>query len=520
MDDAEWIAQGPPGIDPDDSSEDEDEPGDDSFDLRGYDPVTDIKTRADADRFVASAIKHGRRSDYETLKGLVLGIAPAAQEERPVKRARQYGGAPGGLEGSPSLAKFHELVDAVHDFGTSKERRNQFKASIGAELPLSLMTGKETQDLNNLTDYDKLFRNMTKDRVLKFPNGEKVDPNPLYEHNLEDRVYEHVDGEPILNVRPQRYGDLRNEHLFMKWMYKRKKLPLLITLQRLRLSMDEFFARPDKALKMMIDQDMTPYNKQEDAHRHLFAWLVGLKHVTASVDDHFEIEHRGVAYKASTVPKPTGAKIEFVYCDANVYDGADIDKFEDIRYSDTPTGHVFHKDSAVKFEFKKYCGPPITWQYKNSYSYEVTSDHPGESKGLSHVINGMKTDGDVDGYDSKLVEELMKREHSTANVSVLAALKRAGDWGQIEHCKQFGIVFVTCDRFLAFYATYRNVNVLLLRHDNKLHKDQGRNRFVQYSLAMSRTRDQTKQAGGSKDTSLLNFGLVVVVALCSLIASA
>ena len=49
-------------------------------------------------------------------------------------------------------------------------------------------------------------------------------------------------------------------------------------------------------------------------------------------------------------------------------------------------------------------------------------------------------------------------------------------------------MFVTCDRYLARYARYRNVNVLLFEYDDKPRKDQAGVKFVQYSLAMSRHR--------------------------------
>lgn len=42
------------------------------------------------------------------------------------------------------------------------------------------------------------------------------------------------------------------------------------------------------------------------------------------------------------------------------------------------------------------------------------------------------------------------------------ALKRAGDWGQVEHCKRYGKLFMTCDRLAALYAVYRDVPVIFL----------------------------------------------------------
>ena len=45
----------------------------------------------------------------------------------------------------------------------------------------------------------------------------------------------------------------------------------------------------------------------------------------------------------------------------------------------------------------------------------------------------------------------------------LYAIKRTGDWGQVEHAKKYDKIFVTEDRMAALYAYYRGVNFILLR---------------------------------------------------------
>jgi hypothetical protein len=48
-------------------------------------------------------------------------------------------------------------------------------------------------------------------------------------------------------------------------------------------------------------------------------------------------------------------------------------------------------------------------------------------------------------------------------------MKRAGDWGQVEHCARYNKVFVTHDALAALYAFYRGVHFVLVRvvDDNK-----------------------------------------------------
>lgn len=46
----------------------------------------------------------------------------------------------------------------------------------------------------------------------------------------------------------------------------------------------------------------------------------------------------------------------------------------------------------------------------------------------------------------------------------LYALKRAGDWGQVEHCVRYGKIFVTRDKLAALYAMYRSVPFIYVNH--------------------------------------------------------
>lgn len=48
------------------------------------------------------------------------------------------------------------------------------------------------------------------------------------------------------------------------------------------------------------------------------------------------------------------------------------------------------------------------------------------------------------------------------------ALKRAGDWGQVENCVRYGKVFVTSDQIAALYAAYRGVPFVFVRQEENL----------------------------------------------------
>ena len=46
---------------------------------------------------------------------------------------------------------------------------------------------------------------------------------------------------------------------------------------------------------------------------------------------------------------------------------------------------------------------------------------------------------------------------------LLYALKRAGDWGQVENCKSYKKIFVTSDKLAALYAFHRGIRFIYLR---------------------------------------------------------
>ena len=68
------------------------------------------------------------------------------------------------------------------------------------------------------------------------------------------------------------------------------------------------------------------------------------------------------------------------------------------------------------------------------------------------------------------------------------ALKRAGDWGQVEHCVQYDNVFVTSDKLAALYAYYRGVRFILLKRDDTHFTPVVKTRvsFLRYSYILSR----------------------------------
>ena len=75
----------------------------------------------------------------------------------------------------------------------------------------------------------------------------------------------------------------------------------------------------------------------------------------------------------------------------------------------------------------------------------------------------------------------------TFSEDLLVALKRAGDWGQVEHCRRYNKVFVTGDRLAAMYAWYRGIRFVYMQYQEHF-EDELPNftSFFRYSFVMRR----------------------------------
>ena len=71
------------------------------------------------------------------------------------------------------------------------------------------------------------------------------------------------------------------------------------------------------------------------------------------------------------------------------------------------------------------------------------------------------------------------------------ALKRAGDWGQVEHCAKYDKVFVTSDKLAALYAYYRDVRFIYLYRDQSKQPYPTLVRYVFVIAKRKRNKDRT-----------------------------
>ena len=147
--------------------------------------------------------------------------------------------------------------------------------------------------------------------------------------------------------------------------------------------------------------------------------------------------------------------------DANIFDPAlnSLVLKEDRR----PTGPIFH--------------PGFPYQI----SLMGIVPNVGGQSNVRVVVRDSKTTNEImvsasdtqTHFSAKHIVKLIKRAAVTPldrfikgiDLDARFALKRAGDWGQVEHCKRYGGMIFTKDKMMALYAHSRGVDCILYSFD-------------------------------------------------------
>jgi hypothetical protein len=495
----------------------------------------------------AAAVRYvGSSTSYRTDIG---PQNPRRMESLPLRR--HVGGAqPDDIDQTDEhVSRFWELCDAVHDFADNpgdKDMREHLLESIAPVLADDCGDNNERVrkliaavvpvgiKFHRMWDKNELIKAVTAmpHFVFKLSAGTITRPNHVRGRNLEAGIQTYEAGKSVSRVVGPARPDMQNVDLYFKRAPLKKRFATIEDLVELRKVMDSFYgarasssmvtARP---LPFMIDQDMrTDKNRP---HCHLFAWMTGFEKVLVKVTKYFvhstgsDLRMSQEEFKSAKYEVPTAL---FKYCDASLHDGGSMQGF---TLSSNVTGKVFHKKSQVQFEFVGPNGP-------KEYGYKVHSRRPaynpininqvGKPDIHRTVSAGWYTDVSTGHSDfetlcsapnmKKFIDRLKAKGLHAAAPS---ALKRAGDWGQIEHCKKNNIIFVTADRLSALYAMYRDVPVLLVKHSDHIQKDDTAT-HVQYSFCMGGSMEARQRLwlGDTPTTPVQGGGGICMVSLVCL----
>ena len=201
----------------------------------------------------------------------------------------------------------------------------------------------------------------------------------------------------------------------------------------------------------------------------------------------------------------------FVKCDASLLDGS---KHRGTLITDA-TGLASHPQSRVRVTLHGATPP-------NQFLYTVNSDvylsdlfRDVEEMNVTktvknHVWTTGHGDKHADLYSTGEVKAyLASKAGGDAHIARILAVKRAGDWGQVEHCKKHDIVFVTHDKPAFLYAIMRRTKAMLFLEDSTKAKEGD---IVMYTFVMYNPKPPLGlQRGGSKTGWTVNAMLFVVL---------
>lgn len=465
------------------------------------------------------------------------------------------------------------LADAMHDFADvplehaddedvvavaeAKRERIHRDLEVG-ELPFVKRDGVTVQmTLASIADKTTFIKDMTCNATLRIA-GKDVSNEYLNGRNFEAGMYRHKSGEDLTagyaSRKEKACDGCRSAEMFCI-----KDGPFLVRVLEiinLREKMSKFFLGKD--LKFVVDQNALPRpTKYDDKDRdrpggHIVAVLLGLRKVINRLEADYKLDRRDMTpeFRDDTAAVKNLAKyndaIESTWsvevCDAGVYDGARFVQ-KDVRPE--VTGSVFHRDSPVQFVFDSVTADG-TYGYtieSKTVPVDVGNPRSGRTQVAKDVSKGVYTDRTSqrkakERHDKASLDTVLDTWDDDINCIALLALKRAGDWGQIEHCKRYKLIFVTSDRLAALYATYRDVPMLYLHHHNfvqtatyKRDDNDVEFEFVQYSFAMCGSEaaryvlDPPKVArmtksmwGGAPMMALAPFAAGIVL-LCAVLGS-
>lgn len=165
----------------------------------------------------------------------------------------------------------------------------------------------------------------------------------------------------------------------------------------------------------------------------------------------------------------------FKYSDANIFDPADITLLEKSGYDNRPTGSIYNArltQFQVYLDGVSYIIPPSFKQpgqikpstnvsiidLGNQQTFKIDNDN-SETFSPNNITQILSSEN----YKYPINPDFYTSNFQKYNSETLFALKRAGDWGQVENCKRYGKIFITGDRYAALYAYWRGVPAILVR---------------------------------------------------------
>jgi hypothetical protein len=409
-----------------------------------------------------------------------LAAEPGAQEDCPVVQ----GGGPGALAGAElTLYEFLAFCDTVHDFGRPFKDR---LACLHEWYPAPMLSVPDPNTrkfrpirVMEIKREDVLLKYLRLPQYLRFP-GHPPLLNPFRGVNILKR-YPYDPARAIdKQARCARQGVRRSSRVVSMELWLEEPQPRLLQITQI--------ANACATIRAALGAEVE--------------WIVDASHeVIPSIMTSFPIVHERLLNKFRTAPSDrdefvselNAASLKWtpVICDASLNDPGDLDRYvyeksgRRIGFDRDPTGPIYRDDYPDQVTLRG-----AVHKKNNDMCYDTEEFGEINHRYQQHSLPAMTR-----RIKDTLADEragILTHDMAMARISRSLALKRSGDWGQVENCVAKGRALMTCDKMAALFAVYRGVSVVYVQavqHDGVLQ--------VTLTLIKGRVATDRAQTGGS-----------------------
>lgn len=432
-------------------------------------PDWGIELVYDAKAFVQRGLKEATPEEKERILREFAGIRSKNIKKSRTTTKKQSKKTEGGAQTTTEFYDFMQLVDTCHDFADDEEDLETILEVMG--------------DIRVPCKFDKILLLNSNEKLLveylttcrQFRFGDAAIPNPLYKADILHKTGMEPNDtfEDLFNRQQNVYRGKYGSDvplLPVEVMTENSEAPRrLLQIAELCRIIREKFGEDcrfclDCANNQMVNVITSIQNVSDELYKAVFPG-VSVEDVSAGLKAAIQRVH------ADGTLLPTIWKAEVT--DANMFDAATTSRTLDVDVS--PTGNIYQRGVSGRdylqirldgIEKKNGNQKYVKVTFTDSDGISLTSEFTSKESPKYFSLNVIRS------FIGLNVFSKPSKQHELMNFSdhMKYAMKRAGDWGQVEHCVKYSKVFVTADKFAALYAYYRGVRFIFMReaHHRKL----------------------------------------------------
>ena len=448
-----------------------------------YYAILDIDSDSKAKEFINRSLNYISKLDLLKYYNGLTNQTINNYKKTIVRHSTQLGGNL-GPDTEPHIYKMLLLMDTIHDFkdiAECKEYLDEFIEKHLVDMPYLIENGVKSkwQDML-IRNEEECIRKLSKINTLEFIDGFTID-NPFYNidissfslYKLSQEVTSITYKELVERSINSTAHKLQTNKTFSTDLYGYGNNPNLLKIEynqlyRLIGIIDRLFSSGQETLHFQVDCTASPFSR-------LF---FSLSYINNNINELFELDQQLQQYIIDNqLEEKKNKNWIFRFSDTNISDPGDIKTLVKANNDNRPTGNIYNARVVpyqVFLDGIQYNIPPNHKQpgqikpttnitikdLSLEKTFTIDNANSGAFSG-ENITRILGVEGDKYPLNPKQYSFL--NNFTKYNAETLFALKRAGDWGQVEHAKKYNKVFVTGDRYAALYAYFRKVPTLFIR---------------------------------------------------------